>query len=72
VPVITAATAKRNEIYQAFSFEDDNDLARHAQILSDRQRRHGVGRRDDGAKYETYRQRQSDQTVEQISSHGHR
>ena len=57
---------------QAFSFEDDNDLARHAQILSDRQRRHGVGRRDDGAEYKTYRQRQSDQTVEQISSHGHR
>ena len=32
---------------QAFAFEDDNNLARHAQMLSDRERRHGVRRRDD-------------------------
>src|SRR5436190_393014 len=29
-----------------FAFEDDNNFARHPQILSDRQRCHGVGRRD--------------------------
>jgi len=44
-------------VYQTFAFEDDNNFARHPQILSDRQRCHGVGRRDEGAEYKTYRQR---------------
>ena len=59
-------------VYQALAFEDDNDLAGHPQMLSHRQRGHGVRRRDEGAEDKTDRQRQSDQAMEQISSRRHR
>ena len=48
---------------QAFAFEDDNNPARHAQMLSHRQRRYRVWWRDNCAEDKTDRQRQSDQVV---------
>src|SRR5947208_4642271 len=52
----TERDKRSSVVYQAFSFEDHNDLARHPQILSYCQRCHGVGRRDDGTENKTYRQ----------------
>ncbi len=48
---------------QAFAFENDNNPARHAQMLSDRQRCHRVWWRDNCAEDKTDRQWQSDQVV---------
>src|SRR5438552_2028050 len=52
----TERDKRSSVVYQAFSFEDHNDLARHSQILSYCQRCHGIRRRDDGAENKTYRQ----------------
>ena len=44
-------------VYETFAFKDDNNFARHPQILRNCQRCHRVGRRDNRPEYKTYRQR---------------
>ena len=48
---------------QPLALEDDEDPARHAELAGDRQRRHHVRRRDDGAEQEADIPRQPDQIM---------
>ncbi len=50
-------------ICEAFAFDDDDEPARHAEAADDRQRRHRVGRRHDGAEHEADRQRHAKQPM---------
>jgi hypothetical protein len=57
-PVEIATTAKRS-----LALEDNQDSARQPELAGDRQRRHHVGRRDNGAEQEADVPRQSDQIM---------
>ena len=59
-------------VHQALAFENDNDLAGHLQILSHRQRGHGVRWRNEGAEDKTDGQRQPRQGMKQASRSYHR
>src|SRR5207253_156469 len=59
----TEGNERSGVVDETFAFEDDNNPAGHAQMLSHRQRRHRVWWRDNCAEDKTDRQWQSDQVV---------
>ncbi len=50
-------------ICQPFAFEDDKDSPRKLQSASDRERRHSVRRRNNGAQYEAHRPSETQQPM---------
>ena len=53
----------RGVIGQPLAFQHDDQPARHAKAAHDRQRRDGIGRRDDGAKQKADRPRHAEQPM---------